>query len=168
MCFSRVCSAPAFLRYSLVLVVAAKCTIHTSPPTRTAATATQHTHTPTPHTHTPVRGSTLRSVDGRAVWPLVNFLARVLAAGHREAWVRPALLGLGQLFDIHEPLLGRAAVCKNILSSSPDCLHECTAVVAVVCACSHVRFQVACGPPARRCGCRPFPSHIRASGLAVG
>ena len=75
MCFSRVCSAPAFLRYSLVLVVAAKCTIHTSPPTRTAATATQHTHTPTPHTHTPVRGSTLRSVDGRAVWPLVNFLA---------------------------------------------------------------------------------------------
>ena len=35
----RVCSAPVFLRYSLVLVVAAKCTIHTSPPTRTATAA---------------------------------------------------------------------------------------------------------------------------------
>ena len=55
MCFSRVCSAPAFLRYSLVLVVAAKCTIHTSPPTR--PTTTLHPHRgppeqPQPYNHT--------------------------------------------------------------------------------------------------------------------
>ena len=83
MCFSRVCSAPAFLRYSLVLVATSKCTIHTSPPTRTA-----HTHA---HTHIPMRGSTLRNVDRRAVWPLVNFLALAVAwlcLSSSSSWAR--------------------------------------------------------------------------------